>query len=133
MTTTSNGQILIVDDEPINLEILIEILEDDYDITVALDGAQAIELARDTRPDLILLDVMMPGMNGYEVCAHLKQYSETNEIPVIFVTGLGEKQAETKWSDAGAVDYVTKPISPPTVRCCVANHLELKKDRNRSS
>ena len=130
MTPSNKGQILVVDDEPTNIEILLDIFEDDYDIIAAVDGVQALELAQNERPDLILLDVMMPGMNGYEVCAHLKQEPNTADIPVIFITGLGEEQAETQGLDAGAVDYVTKPINPKIVRRRVSNHIELKKARD---
>ncbi|CAK0780180.1 two-component system, HptB-dependent secretion and biofilm response regulator [Gammaproteobacteria bacterium] len=131
MTATTNAQLLIVDDEPINIEILVDVFDDDYDIIVAVDGAQAIDLAHSAHPDLILLDVMMPGMNGYEVCTRLKQDPATREIPVIFVTGLGEERAEAQGLDVGAVDYVTKPISQGIVRRRVANHIELKKARDR--
>ncbi len=128
--TTTIGQILIVDDAPINIEILIAIFEDDYDIVVAMDGEQAIKLAKSAHPDLILLDVMMPGLNGYQVCSILKQDANTKDIPVIFVTGLGEEQAEAKGFDSGAVDYVTKPISAGIVRRRVLNHIELKRARD---
>lgn len=131
MTIASNGQLLIVDDEPTNIDILVSIFEDDHDISIALNGEQALELAASERPDLILLDVLMPGMNGYEVCTRLKRNPETSEIPVIFITGLGDEQAESRGLDVGAVDYVTKPINPRIVRKRVANHIELKKARDR--
>ncbi len=130
MTTSSLGQLLIVDDEPINVEILVGIFEDDYDLIVATEGTQAIALAGSVHPDLILLDVMMPGMNGYEVCLHLKEDANTKSIPVIFVTGLGEEHAEARGFDTGAVDYVTKPITPAIVRRRVASQIELKKARD---
>ncbi|CAK0743299.1 two-component system, chemotaxis family, response regulator WspR [Azospirillaceae bacterium] len=131
MTNLSNGHILIVDDEPINLDILVDIFEDDYEISIAVNGEQALELAHRVRPDLILLDVMMPGINGYEVCTNLKLDSATADIPVIFITGLSEDQAESQGLDVGAVDYVTKPINPKIIRRRVSNHLELKKARDR--
>jgi diguanylate cyclase (GGDEF)-like protein len=131
MTVCDNGLILIVDDEPINVEILVTVFEEIYDIIVATQGEQALELAQTARPDLILLDVMMPGLDGYEVCARLKQDPDTADIPVIFVTGLGDKQAETDGLEAGAVDYVAKPISPLIVRRRVSNQIELKKARDR--
>ena len=131
MTDSANAQILIVDDEPTNLEILVSLFEDDYDLIVAVNGAQALDLAHSARPDLILLDVMMPGIDGYEVCTRLKCAPETADIPVIFITGLSEEQAESEGLSAGAVDYVTKPISPAIVRRRVANHIELKKARDR--
>ena len=126
----TNSQLLIVDDEPINLGILVELFEEDYEVVVATDGEQALALAHRIHPDLILLDVLMPTMDGYEVCAHLKRDTATKGIPVIFVTGLEEEQAEARGFDSGAVDYVTKPIIPSIVRRRVANHLELKKTRD---
>jgi diguanylate cyclase (GGDEF)-like protein len=122
--------ILIVDDEPINIEVLAGILESDYEVVFATDGAQALELAETARPDLVLLDVVMPGMDGYEVCTRLKRNADTAGIPVIFATALGDRDAETRGLELGAVDYVTKPINPPTVRVRVRNHVELKRTRD---
>ena len=87
---TTNGQLLIVDDEPTNIEILIGVFEDDYDIIAAVDGVQAIHLAHSTHPDLILLDVMMPGMSGYEVCNRIKEDHKLRDIPVLFISALSE-------------------------------------------
>ncbi|MEI6557530.1 MAG: diguanylate cyclase [Rhodospirillaceae bacterium] len=131
MTAPGKGHILICDDEPTNIEILVGIFEDDYEIIIALDGEQALDLARSERPDLVLLDVMMPGLDGYQVCARLKSEPETADIPVIFITGLGDERAETQGFDAGAIDYVTKPINPVIVRRRVSTHVELKKSRDR--
>ena len=125
--------ILIVDDEPTNIELLVGLLEDDYELLVATDGAGAIELALDNQPDLILLDVMMPGMDGYEVCDNLKRAEETADIPVVFITGLGEDMAEIRGLAAGAVDYVSKPINPHILVRRVANHIQLKQARDRLS
>jgi putative two-component system response regulator len=117
--------ILAVDDEASNLHLLRQILQAEYRLLFAKDGARALALAHTERPDLVLLDVMMPGMSGYEVCAALKANPETAAIPVIFVTALAETDDELEGFEAGAVDYITKPVSPPIVRARVRNHLSL--------
>ena len=130
-TPRAEERVLIVDDEPNDVAALVAILEDDYEVLAATDGAQALELARAAQPDLILLDVMMPGMDGYQVCARLKGDPNTAGIPIIFVTGLGATGDETHGLEAGAVDYVTKPIVPLVVRKRVRNHVRLKKAHDR--
>jgi putative two-component system response regulator len=125
MTTITQPLILAVDDEASNLQLLRQILQDDYRLRFAKDGPRALELAREERPNLILLDVMMPGMSGYEVCAALKADPATASIPVIFVTALNDTDDELEGFEAGAVDYITKPVSPPIVRARVRNHLSL--------
>ncbi|OEZ61946.1 two-component system response regulator [Duganella sp. HH105] len=117
--------ILAVDDEASNLQLLRHILQDQYRLLFAKDGPRALELARQERPQLILLDVMMPGMTGYEVCRQLKDDDATAAIPVIFVTALSDASDEVVGFDAGAVDYITKPVSPPIVRARVRTHLSL--------
>ncbi|MEW6370974.1 MAG: two-component system response regulator [Pseudomonadota bacterium] len=117
--------ILAVDDEASNLQLLRQILQDHYRLLFAKDGARALELAAKERPDLVLLDVMMPGMSGYEVCAALKANPMTAPIPVIFVTALTDTADELEGFEAGAVDYITKPVSPPLVRARVRTHLSL--------
>lgn len=117
--------ILAVDDEASNLQLLRQILQDHYRLLFAKDGARALELARQERPDLVLLDVMMPGMSGYEVCAALKANPDTAATPVIFVTALTDTADELEGFEAGAVDYITKPVSPPIVRARVRTHLSL--------
>ena len=117
--------ILAVDDEASNLQLLRQILQDDYRLLFAKDGARALELARQETPELVLLDVMMPGMTGYEVCRTLKADRATAAIPVIFVTALSEACDEVVGFDAGAVDYITKPVSPAIVRARVRTHLSL--------
>ncbi|MBF0426815.1 MAG: response regulator, partial [Magnetococcales bacterium] len=125
MSTTKN-HILVVDDEPINLKVLSNILRDHYTISVAKDGSHALaRVAAGPQPDLILLDVMMPDMDGLEVCKRLKQDAATAHIPVIFVTALGHPHNETQGFEAGAVDYITKPISPPVVLARVQTHIAL--------
>ncbi|NNG25244.1 response regulator [Telluria aromaticivorans] len=126
MTQPNNRPlILAVDDEASNLQLLRQILQDHYRLLFAKDGARALELVRQENPDLILLDVMMPGMSGYEVCAALKANPATASIPVIFVTALTDTADELEGFNAGAVDYITKPVSPPIVRARVRTHLSL--------
>jgi putative two-component system response regulator len=120
-----SGRILAVDDEPSNLQLLRQILQDQYGMLYAKDGQRALELAQQERPDLILLDVMMPGMTGYEVCRQLKANPATVAIPVIFVTALAETSDELSGFEAGAVDYIMKPVSAPIVRARVRTHLSL--------
>ena len=121
----TNKTLLLVDDEPANLQVLRNILSDHYRLLFARDGERALELARQERPDLILLDVMMPGLSGYDVCEALKQHDSTAGIPVIFVTALAAAEDEARGFDLGAVDYITKPVSAPIVRARVRNHLSL--------
>ena len=122
----NNKRILIVDDTPSNIRVLKNILRDQYLINVAISGPEALKLAAsDNRPDLILLDIMMPGMDGYEVIKRLKSYSATKEIPVLFVTAKGEEKDEAFGLSLGAVDYITKPVSPAIVKARVDNHMRL--------
>lgn len=124
--------ILIVDDIPDNIDVLNGILHDDYQIKVAINGERALKIASgENPPDLILLDVMMPGMDGYEVCRRLKDNIATRDIPVIFVTAKSEVEDETEGFALGAVDYITKPVSPPLVKARVKTHLALY-DQNRA-
>ena len=125
MSNVHQPLILAVDDEASNLQLLRQILQDHYRLRFAKDGQRALELAREERPNLILLDVMMPGMSGYEVCAALKADPALAAIPVIFVTALTETDDELEGFEAGAVDYITKPVSPPIVRARVRTHLSL--------
>ncbi|TGK86839.1 two-component system response regulator [Leptospira noumeaensis] len=125
MQINSKPKILIVDDEPTNLQILNEILQKDYNLLFAKDGLKGIELAESQEPDLILLDVMMPEMTGHEVCKVLKSNEKTKYIPVIFVTALTDVVDEEKGFQLGAVDYITKPVSPPIVKVRIKNHLSL--------
>ena len=118
-------RLLLVDDEPTNLQVLRHVLQADYRLLFATDGARALQVAREQLPQLILLDIMMPGMDGYAVCRALKADPATAGIPVIFVTALNDSQDETAGFDVGAVDYITKPVSPPVVRARVRTHLSL--------
>ena len=124
------GRVLIVDDEKINCSVLISLLED-YSTVIALNGEQAIQRAlSDQPPDLILLDVIMPGLDGYEVCRLLKKNDGTKKIPIIFITVKTTEAEEAKGLNLGAVDYISKPFSPPIVLARVSNHMELKHQRD---
>jgi diguanylate cyclase (GGDEF)-like protein len=121
-------QILLVDDSATNLRMLGEILSPDYNILIATCGEEALSIAQGIdRPDLILLDVVMPGMDGYTVCRALKEDDSTRSIPVIFVTAVEGSEAEARGLDLGAVDYITKPFSAPVVRARVRTHVVLKQ------
>jgi putative two-component system response regulator len=102
--------ILVVDDAPANIDLIANILRDQYKIKAATNGDKALKSATKSPPDLILLDVMMPGMDGYEVCRQLKSHAETAAIPVVFVTGKLSKDDEQKGLDMGAIGYLTKPV-----------------------
>ena len=119
--------ILVVDDTEANIDILLDILEGLYDVRVALDGESALEAVTEEKPDLILLDIMMPGMDGYEVCHQIKSHGATRDIPVIFVTALEQQDNETRGLGLGAVDYITKPFNPDIVKLRVENHLKLTR------
>ena len=127
----SKQRVLIVDDVPENIQVLLSVLKDDYSILVARSGEKAIEQSlNEPQPDIILLDIMMPVMDGYEVCKRLKENEKSKDIPIIFVTALSETENEEKGLKLGAVDYITKPINPVLVKARVSNHLELKQHRD---
>lgn len=124
--------ILIVDDSPDYALILVESLCDDFSTLIATSGERALSLAQgDCAPDLILLDVMMPGMSGYDVCARLKSDRNTAHIPVIFTTALDAEEDEQRGLDLGAVDYITKPFRPALVKTRIRNQLDLKRHRDQ--
>ncbi|HUD95166.1 diguanylate cyclase [Sphingobium sp.] len=127
----TKATILIVDDEISNIEIMNAVLEDDYDVCFATSGQQALDVARAAQPDLVLLDVLMPGIDGFEVCRRLKSDPLLADIPVIFTTGLGDTEDEMRGLSLGAIDYVTKPIQPVILRARVGNHVELKRLRDQ--
>ncbi len=127
-TKEEKSRVLIVDDEKVNIDVLIGLLKPYYRTAVAKSGELALKrLETPPLPDLILLDIIMPGMDGYEVCRKIKENPKTRVIPVIFITGKSDEKDEAKGFQAGAVDYITKPLSPPTALARVKTHIELKK------
>ena len=125
------AKILIVDDMPANIRILGQLLRAKYHIRIATSGEKALAItASENPPDLVLLDIMMPSMDGYEVCRRLKKDAKLSNIPVIFITAKGEVEDETKGLEIGAVDYIVKPFSPPIIMARVKTHLELKRQRD---
>ena len=124
--------VMVVDDAPANIQVVNSILKDTYKVRIATNGAKALQLASTTPPpDLILLDVMMPEMDGYEVCTRLKAAADTRDIPVIFLTGQTEIEDETRGFEVGAVDYIHKPFSPAVVKARVNTHLVLRGMREQ--
>lgn len=123
--------VMVVDDNPINITVIARALKDEFEVVSAESGEQALEKCRAANPpDLIILDVMMPGIDGYEVMSQLRQDPKLREIPVIFITALGEFGNEKQGLDLGATDYLTKPVSPALVRLRVRNQILLKKARD---
>lgn len=123
-------RILIVDDERININILNTLLKTDYKIMAATSGEQAIKAAVDGQPDLILLDILMPGMDGHQVCRKLKSDPATRSIPIIFITAMGDAENETMGFALGAVDYIPKPFNNAVVKARVGVHLRLKRQND---
>lgn len=122
--------LLVVDDTPDNLSLLSALLKDEYRVKVANNGEKALKIAvADPKPDLILLDIMMPGMDGFDVIAELKKNPETRSIPVIFITGRTDEASEVSGLVAGAVDYIAKPFNPVIVKARIATHLALRDTR----
>jgi len=119
-------KVLVVDDEPINIELLEDYLSKDYDILKAQNGNEAINIVEATPPDIILLDIMMPGMNGYQVCKKLKHDHKTDHIPIIIVTSLHEIEDRNKAIQAGADDFITKPFDIMELSVRVKSHLRTK-------
>ncbi|MCP4693010.1 MAG: diguanylate cyclase [Desulfobacterales bacterium] len=127
----SDETILIIDDAPANIRVLGEALKRAYRIRLATNGPKGLEIANAVPPpDLILLDIIMPEMDGYEVCRRLKKKSQTRNIPVIFITSMDQEDDETRGLELGAVDYITKPFSIPIVKARVNTHIELKRHRD---
>lgn len=122
--------LLVVDDAINSIRLVNEILKDDYRIKVATNGAIALTVAQNTRPDIILLDIVMPVMNGYETCRRLKENEAFKDIPVIFLTAKTDEEDEEKGFALGAADYISKPVSPPILAARVKMHLELKRSRD---
>lgn len=126
-TSTAKSRLLIVDDERINLVALSGLLRTEFELLVATDGAQALRLAHEQQPDLILLDIVMPGMDGHAVCRQLKSDPATQGIPVIFITARTDAEDETRGFDLGAVDYIAKPFNDRVVLARVRTHARLKR------
>ncbi len=129
----SKPTILVVDDSVENLTVLNALLKDTYRVKIAKDGIKALELARQyPQPDLILLDIIMPGISGFQVCEELKSCESTQRIPVIFLTALNEETDETKGLKLGGADFITKPINPDIVKTRINIHLELQAERRKT-
>ncbi len=131
VTDVKGRRILVVDDTKTNITVLLEMLRDDYKLGVAMNGPKALEYARSQHPDLILLDVMMPGMDGYEVCRELKRDPSTRDIPVMFISAVKEAKNKTEGLNSGGVDYITKPFDVSEVKARVKTHLTLKVAQER--
>lgn len=123
MKDLSECTVLIVDDTETNIDILLDILGEEYDVAVAMDGESALEAVEEDLPDLILLDIMMPGIDGFEVCKRLKGNTETANIPIVFVSALTEAKEKRKGLDLGAVDFITKPFDSSEIQTKVKQHL----------
>ncbi|MBF0185758.1 MAG: hybrid sensor histidine kinase/response regulator [Magnetococcales bacterium] len=124
-------RVLIVDDVPANIKVLLPTLQPDFVISIATSGQQALQLAETQKPDLILLDIIMPEVDGYEVCSRLKANETTRDIPVIFITAKDDEADEMTGLELGAVDYITKPFSAPIVHARTKTHLGLKRAREK--
>lgn len=118
--------VLVVDDTETNIDILLEILDDEYDILVALDGKSALEIVNEEKIDLILLDIMMPDMDGYEVCSVLKSQEDTLDIPIVFITAKTDEDSIEKAYECGGMDYITKPFKPRELTARVRTQIKLK-------
>ena len=125
-TPARRPRLLVVDDQPVNIQALYQAFAADHQVLMATGGEQALALCAGQQPDLVLLDVVMPGMDGHEVCRRLKADAATRDIPVIFVTAHNDEAAETLGLELGAVDFISKPINPKIVRARVRTHLTLK-------
>ena len=123
-------RLLIVDDQPINIQTLYQTFSEDHQVLMATSGSAALQVCENKLPDLILLDVMMPDMDGYELCRQLKEDARLRDIPVVFVTSRNDEAAETLALDVGAVDFISKPINTRIVRARVKTHLALKSQRD---
>ena len=122
-----NGRILVVDDAMENIQLLHQALQEEHDVLFALDGERALDLALHQQPDLILLDAIMPGMDGYAVCGALRAHPATADIPVIFITALNSPEDETRALEAGASDFISKPVNTAVMRARVRTHLTVKR------
>ena len=127
MRQGDKATVLLIDDELVNIKILSDILKGEYEVIFATSGEEGVHRAVESLPDIILLDVMMPGMDGYAVCSRLQQDARTAGIPVVYVTALGSTAQEVKGLNTGAIDYITKPINGEIVKARVRNHLKFRR------
>jgi signal transduction histidine kinase len=125
MGMSERPTVLVVDDNRLNIDLLVDVLKDDYKLLVALNGITALDILHNVLPDIILLDIMMPEMDGYEVCRRLKSDERTSQVPVIFITAKSQSEDEAKGLALGAVDYITKPVNPAIVQARIKTHLAL--------
>lgn len=130
LKATAKNKILVVDDQPVNIQIIHQMLTAEYQIFMATSGAQAITLCHNNPPDLILLDVLMPELDGLATCRLLKQKPELAQIPVIFVTGMQSQQDETLYWEAGGADFVSKPVNVMTLKHRIQTQLKLKQQQD---
>src|SRR5574341_489890 len=128
---SSNDKILVVDDDPVNLEFIASLLRKDYEIITARNGIEALEKIRSGKPDIVLLDIMMPGMSGYEVCEKIKQQDTTRFMPVVMVTAFSDLEYKIKAIEVGADDFLTKPINKVEVTTRVKSLLKTKYFHDR--
>jgi diguanylate cyclase (GGDEF)-like protein len=129
MSGSAGGTVLVVDNDPVNVEFLASILDGEFELMSAATADEAMALLKATTPDAVLLDVRMPDPDGYRLCANIKQDHRLADIPVIFLTGVNDHEAEARGLEVGAVDYITKPVSPAVVRLRVRHQVELKRAR----
>ncbi len=127
---TIRGTILVVDDTETNIDFLLSFLSEEYDVSVATNGWDGIDLACSITPDIILLDILLPDVDGFQVCSCLKDDEKTSSIPIIFVTSLEKEVDEARGLELGAVDYIVRPFSPELVKARIKNHLELERHRH---
>ena len=131
MSPLPTARLLIVDDDPNNVRLLASIFDQDYDILFALNGLEAIDISLRERPDLIILDVMMPDLDGYTVCKTIKNHPHTKDIPIVFLTSHCDAEEEIRGLEMGAADFISKPFYPKIVKIRVSNQIELKYAREK--
>src|SRR4051812_18411141 len=126
----SHCRVFLVDDQKSNLDALVETLQGHHLLSVALDGESALKSIAHSPPDLVLLDLMMPGLDGYEVCRRLRADPATRDLPIVFLSALGEARSKARGFETGGTDYITKPFEAVEVRARVASLLRAKQDRD---
>jgi PleD family two-component response regulator len=131
IVSQQSSTVLVVDDTANTLELIKTMLGGEHRVLTAAEADTGMKIALQEEPDLILLDIRMPGIDGYQLCRQLKADPITREIPVVFVTAMDEEREEAKGLELGAIDYITKPLSPPILRARVRNHIDLKRQRDQ--